>query len=644
MEEKPQMLTSGSLLDPVLINTVGHTAGILLFGLFTVLLIRDWRAHGIRHIKLSLIAALLALGWNIGSLVVLASNDPNSRLIQFVMVASFSVLSVLPAVLLQVVLQDKQPLIVKAGYFVSFSAVVLHLGDFLSPGNRFHQIALGAVVVGFGCLTISAFLLRHRSLPSAHGLWTVSGARSEWLALGCLLLFTSSFLHFGYEHVRSPWAAEVAWHHLGIPVALIVLLQDYSFLLLDTFIRFLINSALAAAYIGGFLVLNSKFHLWVAMRQNTFLTGIALVALCLSLICFAYCRNALQLWVSRFVFRRRSVDDCARAITKLASTAQSEEDLLLPAAAEVARHLSATAFSVATEIRTRKPLLKPSILFPDEELNTIPHQRFYAEAQIPLRFSSGDARLLVLGARRGGRRYLSEDLEDMRLLGAVIVEQVERFRSEELKGLVSQAELRALQAQINPHFLFNALNTLYGTIDRTSYAARRLVLNLADVFRYFLQGNRSMIPLSEELRIVEAYLEIEALRLGDRLQTDLSVAESAKGVLIPVLSVQPLVENAIKHGIASRPSNGRVAVSAQPVGQGVRILVEDTGRGFEASRTSGHNGNGLGLENVRRRLALCYGSAATLDIESSAYGTKVGFIVPDSSVAKNAQPELAIRV
>ena len=111
----------------------------------------------------------------------------------------------------------------------------------------------------------------------------------------------------------------------------------------------------------------------------------------------------------------------------------------------------------------------------------------------------------------------------MRRLGSVIVESVERFRSEELKRLATQAELRALQAQINPHFLFNAFNTLYGTIDRGSFEARRLVLNLTDIFRYFLQGDRSFIPLSEELRIIKAYLEIEALRLGDRLETELDV-------------------------------------------------------------------------------------------------------------------------
>lgn len=638
------MLKSSTLLDPVLINTIGHTAGILLFGLFAILLIRDWRAHGIRHIKLSLIAALLALGWNIGSLIVLASSDPDSLLIEFVIMASFSVLSMLPAVLLHVALQGKQPWIVGTGYLISFCAVALHFAEFLSPSARFHQIALSAIVAGFGVLTVVAFWLSRRGLLKNAGgtAWDRSAARSEWIALGCLLLFTSSFLHFGYEHGRSPWSAEIAWHHLGIPVALIVLLQDYSFLLLDTFIRFLINSALAAAYIATLLILNHRLGISNAISRSTFLTGIVLVALCLSLICFAYFRNALQAWVSQFIFHRHTVDECARAITKLVSSARSEEDLLGPAAAEVARHLSASEFAVVAESRNREPLLKPSILFAEEEGGQSPYQSFHVKAQIPLRFSSGDARLLILGPRRGGRRYLSEDLEDMRVLGALIVEQVERFRAEELKRLVSQAELRALQAQINPHFLFNALNTLYGTIDRSSYTARSLVLNLADVFRYFLHGNRAMIPLSEELHIVKAYLDIEALRLGDRLETELAVSESAKSVLIPVLTIQPLVENAVKHGIASSPGCGRVSVKTTQTATGLRIIVEDSGQGFDRSRASARSGSGIGLENVRKRLALCYGPAADLQIESSDTGSKVAFTVPSEAAAFDALTRIAV--
>jgi two-component system, LytTR family, sensor kinase len=220
---------------------------------------------------------------------------------------------------------------------------------------------------------------------------------------------------------------------------------------------------------------------------------------------------------------------------------------------------------------------------------------------------------------------------------------VERFRAEELKRLVSQAELRALQAQINPHFLFNALNTLYGTIDRRSHEARRMVLNLADIFRYCLQGDRTVIALSEELRIVEAYLEIEALRLGDRLQTEVIAEKSARSVSIPILSIQPLVENAVKHGIAVKHGGGRVSVRAEETTAGLRITVEDTGIGFEQSRLHARNGTGRGLDNVRRRLALCYGPAADLIIESSNAGSTVTFLVPQPVAAEYATPAMELK-
>jgi len=140
---------------------------------------------------------------------------------------------------------------------------------------------------------------------------------------------------------------------------------------------------------------------------------------------------------------------------------------------------------------------------------------------------------------------------------------MERFRAEELERLVAQAELRALQEQINPHFLFNALNTLYGVIDRTSWDARRMVLNLSEIFRYFLQGDRTVIPLSEELQIVQAYLEIECLRLGNRLKSELRIDESVRSAMIPILSIQPLVENAVKHGVASKSGSGMVSLAAK---------------------------------------------------------------------------------
>jgi two-component system, LytTR family, sensor kinase len=629
------MLTGTYLRNPILINTIGHTAGLLLFGFIIALLIRDRRGHGMRQMRLSLIAATLALAWNAGSLAALAPHEPNSIALAIVMTASFTILSFLPAVLLQVALRGQHRWILRAGYVVSTTAALLHSGELLFWNAAFHQMALIVIALGFGILTASAFLVRWRQRP------TIFREPTEWFSLGCLLLFTSSFLHFGYQHVRSPWTAEIAWHHIGIPVALIVLLRDYRFLLLDTFVRFLMNSGLATLYIAAVLLLNQRFRIWNAISSNMFLTGLSLVGLCLSLILFAYIRNILQNRIGRTVFRRKDLDECVRKIIRAASQAHSEDDVISSAAQEVAAHLRVDQFVVVKQRETSTTPDKPSVLFGRHQFCST---TFWPEAQIPLRFSGDDTRFLLMGARRGRQRYLSEDLEDMRRLGSVIAEQVERFRSEELKRLATQAELRALQAQINPHFLFNALNTLYGTIDRGSYEARRTVLNLAEIFRYFLQRDRTLIPLSEELRIVEAYLEIETLRLGNRIETELVVSEAARAVAIPILSIQPLVENAVKHGIAGKSAGGRVCLRAEKTTDGLLVSVEDTGRGFDWNGKRTQDSAGIGLDNVRRRLTLCYGAAADLKIRSDETGTVVTFLIPDRSELASVAAEIELAV
>lgn len=630
------MLIGTSWRDPVLINAIGHTAGALLFGLIIGLLIRDRQARGIRPIGLSILAAALAFVWNAGSLIALAAPSPRSLLIGIVMTVSFSVLSLIPAVLLQVALRGRQAAITVAGYVISATAVVLHASEvFDSSGSR-HQFGLLLITIGFGVLIVVAVLARLRN-RSSNPL-----KAAEWLSLGSLLLFTSSFLHFGYRHFDSPWTAEVAWHHIGIPVVLIVLLQDYRFLLLDTFVRFLVNSALAAIYVVTIFLLNERFQVSEHARSSAFLAGVAMVGLCLSLILFAYFRNGVQRWIGSVIFRRKNLDACIRNIARSAAAARSEEELLAGTAREIATHLQIDEFCVVKGSGVNRKPDQPELLFGVPQSPGLPARPSWAEVQLPLRFSSGEVCFLITGSRRGRQRYLSEDLEDMRRLGSVIVEQVERFRSEELKRLATQAELSALQAQVNPHFLFNALNTLYGSIDRNSYQARRMVLNLAEIFRYLLQGGRTYIPLSEELRIVQAYLEIESLRLGDRLEKQFDIDQSATSVMIPILCIQPLIENAVKHGIAPRQHGGRITLRAHHLDGGLEVSIEDTGVGFKASGSKRNgNGAGVGLENVRRRLRLSFGPEATVNISSDENGSTVSFLIPVSRERQSPAVKIA---
>jgi LytS/YehU family sensor histidine kinase len=212
-------------------------------------------------------------------------------------------------------------------------------------------------------------------------------------------------------------------------------------------------------------------------------------------------------------------------------------------------------------------------------------------------------------------------------VGDKLREALETLRDAELRRLVSEAELRALQAQIHPHFLFNAFNTLYGIIPKEAVGARRTVLNLSELFRYFLETNQTFVSIEKEVGIIQAYLEIEALRLGAKLSIDLAVDPAVLNAKIPLLSIEPLVENAVKHGVAAKASGGTVRVAVRREDKWVRVEVADTGGGFSGD---GGRSGGVGLDNVRQRLRLCYGLEADLEIDSSPDGSSVRFVIPYS--------------
>jgi two-component system, LytTR family, sensor kinase len=454
----------------------------------------------------------------------------------------------------------------------------------------------------------------------------------------CAALFAMSFVHFGSAHPAHAWSSELALHHAGIPLALFVLLQDYRFVLLDAFVRFLANALLAAAL--TFLMIRSAgafVHVNAVVVDNPVYSTLLLIGFCLLLATFAVLRGQLQRWLTRVIFRRPDIEKALQEVQARAALFNGEPEFLEWAAEQTAKFMSTEEVAVVPEDRLAHTLKGFDLLFPlpGSDIPGLRHSPDFqwVDAVVPLRLSHGDIRYLLLGRRRGGRRYLSEDLQSLSRLASVLAEQVDRLRNSEMERLVSQAELRALQSQINPHFLFNALNTLYGIIPREVTGARKTVMNLADIFRYFLQSERTFIPLAEEMQIVRAYLDIERLRLGARLETEIEVDEAALSVPIPVLSIQPLVENAVKHGLSQRAEPGLLRLQVKIFQEELLIRVEDTGAGINPDGGFGSGGTGVGLANVTRRLHLCYGLGADLKIVSGPEGTIVSFAVPLTSVA-----------
>jgi two-component system, LytTR family, sensor kinase len=603
-----------SIHAPVLVNTIGHCAGAIVFGILLYLLVLDWRRATGQRSVLPSIAAGLALLWNLGSLIGMATSPAGDPIADAIVAGSFSVLSLLPAVLLHISLRARHPALWMTGYAVSCAAVALHVVDVVTGAPRFHYAAILLVTLGFGLLTTICVAKEALSGPK-------DGSGPRLLAAMVLFLFAISFVHFESAHDIKAWSGEAALHHAGIPLALFVLLQDYRFLLLDAFIRFLMSAGLAALAVWAAFQTEARFALLSHARRDPFYAGLIFTGACLALSLFAYVRIRGQRFLTRVVFLRAHSEQAVSKLREAASVDHDEARYLAHAATVIAEFLSARRVELIETAENSAPETAVAVLDPEAR-----HLEHWVQALAPLRFSRGDSRLLALGSRAGGRRYLSEDIEVLERLATIVCEQVERMRNSEMQALVSQAELRALQAQINPHFLFNALNTLYGTIARENSAARKLVLNLAGLFRYSFAENRGLIRIAEELDIVRAYIQIEQLRLGSRLHTEIEVEDDVLQAEVPVLSIQPLVENAIKHGVAPRQSAGFVRLSIRRDRGTIAVEVSNSGAFREPAR--GVAREGVGLANVRRRLALCYGDESGLEISSADDVTLVRLSLP----------------
>jgi len=583
---------------PVFANTVCHGVGVLVFGLLAALFVSDYRRSRGSHHLLPAVASGLAAVWNLGSLVNLVQGGPADGWFAATAVASYCALSFLPALLLRIAVGEEYRAITLCGYGVSLAGAGLHAVDTVTGSAGFHRAGLIAVTGGFSALTLTWLASEFRRRGPR-------GAPAGRLAASmAVLLLSLSFIHLGAEAGRSPWLTEMLLHHVAIPLALFVLLQDYRFLMLDGFVRVLTSMGFAGLAVYGAWWLTASTGLLEKSAGRPAWQALLGLTACLLLAAFAASRDRLQEWLTRAVFGRRHLEGFLEQLRQPGVEACNEEAYLAACAERIAGFMDASRCEIG------RHEARPE----------------WVSAAAPIPLPSGEPRRLLLGRRRGGRRYLSEDFRVLGRIAAVLAGEIARHRSLEMQSLAKEAELRALQAQINPHFLFNALNTLYGTIRRDNAEARRLVLDLSDVLRYALRAEECYIALEEELRIVEAYLEIERLRLGSRLETAVTADPAALATRVPALSIQPLVENAVKHGVARQSSRGYVRLSARRRGGHIEVEVRNSGD-FAPSSEAG-SGSGVGLHNVRRRVALCYGAAGELRLSSTGGETTATLTIP----------------
>jgi two-component system, LytTR family, sensor kinase len=267
-----------------------------------------------------------------------------------------------------------------------------------------------------------------------------------------------------------------------------------------------------------------------------------------------------------------------------------------------------------------------------------------AELLVPIRVGGDVTMVLAITPCPARQGLVTHEIDYLRTVAAQCGARLDSLRLERemverqshealLRQQLTEAELRALRAQINPHFLFNALNTIADLIVTNPTAAEAMTLRLAKVFRHVLaQSVRPLTSIGDEMEFLRAYLQIEEARFGGRLHVSIDVPPDVARDSIPSLILQPVVENALKHGLAPKPGPGHLWVSAKRHGPQVCLKVEDDGlgpmatvNGFPHARQS----TGVGLSNIAQRLAVVYQDQASVSLEArDRGGTCVTILLP----------------
>ncbi|WP_373471276.1 LytS/YhcK type 5TM receptor domain-containing protein [Carnobacterium alterfunditum] len=222
-------------------------------------------------------------------------------------------------------------------------------------------------------------------------------------------------------------------------------------------------------------------------------------------------------------------------------------------------------------------------------------------------------------------------------LATIFSSQIELGEMELQSQLLQDAEIKSLQAQVNPHFFFNTINTISALVRIDSEKAREMLLQLSTFFRSNLQGARTnVIPLEKELLQVEAYTKLEQARFPDRYQIEMNIENGLNDILLPPFMIQILVENAFKHAFRNRKTNNLVQVTVNKIDCDIFVSVQDNGYGIEKDRlgklgkesVSSEQGTGSALENLNKRLISLFGDRAKLNFESSEKGTIIICKIP----------------
>jgi signal transduction histidine kinase len=484
--------------------------------------------------------------------------------------------------------------------------------------------ALWLLTVGFVVLTVFLLVVTREQPAERRGTWVVA-----------LAVFALSALHFGRHVGNESWWVELAGHHASLPLALAILIQDYRFAFADLFLKsaiaLLLLVSLSIAACLGIIVPLARWRDSASVLDPR-ATAAMVVVWVATAMTFPLLRRIASWVVDRVVLHRPDYDVTLASAAADLDTALTEVDVTQRLAAVVCAASGATGGRAVADP------------FPDADRRVVvsgPDVRAtdLDPVSFVLRLRTVDPPhvALIFGPLTAGRRLLSDDIRLLESLARPATRRLDSLRVErervardlregDMRRLATEAELRALRAQLNPHFLFNALTTIGYLIEVAPTRALDALMRLTSLLRGVLRRSASELStLGEELDLVSAYLDLEQARFEERLSVTIDAPAAARDAVVPTLILQPIVENAIKHGLAPRRTGGTVTVRATAGAGRLRLAISDSGIGFPAGLPT----LGVGLQHVTDRLRALYAADAELSIASSSQGTTVTIDLPD---------------
>jgi signal transduction histidine kinase len=614
-----------------LLNLIGFSMGAVLYAVLLVMVLRVDRRGGLhnRIDPLLLVTSVLGLLWNV------------TALFPFLYVVGLSALGFLPAVVVHSVLRGEREgvggavkrLLAGTAYAVSALAAFVHLAVAASGGGAPSAFGMRLLTYAFVGLVIPLAVVTRNQAGSRRTLWAAA-----------LAIFAVSALHLSQLHEGdASWPVELLGHHASLPLAVAILYQDYPFALADLFLKralaLLTIVALAFVAIAAFGAESSSFAQFVRVDPRQ--VGVLVTLWVTTALLYPAVRWGTAWFVDRIVLHRPNYRSLRAAVIRRLQTQEDVSDLLRDVCTSLAPALSAMTVTWREWDGAEEDGTAPVIVSGNRALVLV------ATADPP-RFA------IEVAGLTGGRRLLSDDIATLDAIAIAAARRIdairitrERYdreiREQEIAKLASESELRALRAQVNPHFLFNALTTIGYLIQTAPPRALDTLMRLTALLRAVLRSEGEFTTLGREIDLIESYLEIEHARFEQRLRVTVDVPARLRHIRVPPLIVQPLVENAVKHGIAAKAGGGDVTIVARIVDgeatdRHVSVIIRDTGGGATVHELERGRDRGVGLRNVERRLQRQYGGAASLSVHSvPGEGTTVEVRLPVSPGVEAAQ-------